>query len=380
MQEVFIIAENIVSPLGLTAAENFEQLKKGNSGIRLQTEEKLSTEPVHAAVFNNDQQFEIKNRSRYSKFEQILIASISDALGKTDIDVKNKRTLFIVSSTKGNISLLEEVESVDEEIKKKIAISTSAQLVADYFHFANKPIVISHACISGLAAIITAMRLMQSGQYDHAVVTGGDIITKFILSGFQSFQAVSAEPCKPFDAARNGITLGEGAATVILSLKKPANATAIKVCSGATSNDANHISGPSRSGEELYQAISMAMKDAGVQQKDIDFISAHGTATIYNDEMEAKAINLANMQDTPVNSLKGFYGHTLGAAGLIETVAAVYSLKEGIILPTLGFSKTGTSKPLNVSNKISYLLMKKLDSFKGGHYVFRLLVVKLKLV
>lgn len=352
MSEVFIISENIVSPLGGTAAENFEQLKKGNSGIRLQEDEKLSPEPVYAAMFNNSQQFEISKGGPYSKFEQLLIASVSDALSKADIDVKSKRTLFIVSSTKGNISLLEEAESVDEEVKKRIAISTSAQLVADYFQFANKPIVISHACISGLAAIITATRLMKSGQYDQAVVTGADIITKFILSGFQSFQAVSAEPCKPFDAGRNGITLGEGAATVVLSLTKPVNTTTIKVCSGATSNDANHISGPSRSGEELFQAISTAMKAAGVKQKDIDFISAHGTATIYNDEMEAKAINLAEMQNIPVNSLKGFYGHTLGAAGLIETVAAVYSLKEGIILPTAGFSKAGTSKPLNVSNKM----------------------------
>lgn len=354
MNEVFIVAENIVSPLGLTAAENFAQLKKGVSGIQLHTSESLSAEPVHAAVFSDMQKFPVKeNKStKYTKFEQLLITSMEDALGKSGVDVKNKKTLLIVSSTKGNISLVETAETVNDELKKRIAIHTSARLVAEYFQFVSKPIVISHACVSGLAAIITAMRLMQSGQYDTAVVTGADIITKFILSGFQSFQAISAEPCKPFDADRNGITLGEGAATVILSVNKPVNGTAIKVCSGATSNDANHISGPSRSGEELYQAINTAMKEAGVKSADIDFISAHGTATIYNDEMEAKAINLAGMQEIPVNSLKGYYGHTLGAAGLIETVAAVYSLKENIVLPTIGFKKTGTSKPLNVSNKL----------------------------
>lgn len=354
MSEVFIVAENIVSPLGLTAAENFAQLKRGVSGICLHSNEILSAEPVHAAVFNDAQKLPLKenNSTKYTKFEQLLIASVEDALSKAGVDVKNKKTLFVVSSTKGNISLVETAETVNDELKKRIAIHTSAQLVADYFQFASNPIVISHACVSGLAAIITAMRLMQSGQYDTAVVTGADIITKFILSGFQSFQAVSAEPCKPFDADRNGITLGEGAATVILSVNKPKNSIAVKVCSGATSNDANHISGPSRSGEELYQAINTAMNDAGVRPADIDFISAHGTATIYNDEMEAKAINLAGMQDIPVNSLKGYYGHTLGAAGLIETVVAVYSLKENVVLPTIGFKKTGTSKPLNVSNKL----------------------------
>lgn len=354
MSEVFIVAENIVSPLGITAAENFAQLKKAVSGIQLHTSESLSSEPVHAALFSDAQKFPVKeNKStKYTKFEQLLIASVEDALSKAHVDVKNKKTLLIVSSTKGNISLVETAETVNDELKKRIAIHTSAQLVADYFQFTSKPVVISHACVSGLAAIITAMRLMQSGQYDTAVVVGADIITKFILSGFQSFQAVSAEPCKPFDADRNGITLGEGAATVILSVNRPTNGVVIKVCSGATSNDANHISGPSRSGEELYQAINTAMKQADVKPADIDFISAHGTATIYNDEMEAKAINLAGMQDIPVNSLKGYYGHTLGAAGLIETVAAVYSLKENIVLPTIGFKKTGTSKPLNVSNKL----------------------------
>jgi len=202
-----------------------------------------------------------------------------------------------------------------------------------------------------LVAIITGMRLIQHGTYDTAVVTGADVITKFILSGFQSFQAVSTEPCKPFDEARNGITLGEGAATVILSSNKPGDG-AIKVSGGAVSNDANHISGPSRTGEELYQAILSALNESGISSDDIDFISAHGTATLYNDEMEAKAINLAGMQHIPLNSLKGYYGHTLGAAGLIETVISLHSLKENVVLPTPGYTKPGTSKPVHVFKEL----------------------------
>jgi 3-oxoacyl-[acyl-carrier-protein] synthase-1 len=225
-------------------------------------------------------------------------------------------------------------------------------MVSEYFSFSTSPVVVSHACISGLVAIITGMRLLQSGKYDHAVVTGADVITKFILSGFQSFQAISAEPCKPFDVARNGITLGEGAATVILSVNKPSSMNFVKVSGGSVSNDANHISGPSRTGEELYQAINAAITEAGVTKDDIDFISAHGTATLYNDEMEARAIHLAGMQDIPVNSLKGYYGHTLGAAGLIETVISLHSLKENVVLPTKGYREPGTTKPLNVFNHL----------------------------
>src|SRR4030095_1681042 len=121
----------------------------------------------------------------------------------------------------------------------------------------------------------------------------------FIYSGFRSFQAISPKPCRPFDAARDGISLGEGAATVVLSATNFPGA--VQLSGGSVSNDANHISGPSRTGEELWLAISRALKQAGVQTDEIDFISAHGTATRYNDEMEARAIHLGSMQEIPVN-------------------------------------------------------------------------------
>jgi 3-oxoacyl-[acyl-carrier-protein] synthase-1 len=124
----------------------------------------------------------------------------------------------------------------------------------------NEPLVVSNACISGLLGMIVGMRLIQSGQYEHAVVAGADVVSKFVLSGFQSFHAISNEPCKPFDEARNGINLGEAAGTVVLSASK-AYSNGISIKSGAVSNDANHISGPSRTGEELFHAISRSMKE-----------------------------------------------------------------------------------------------------------------------
>ncbi|MCW3116841.1 MAG: beta-ketoacyl synthase [Chitinophagaceae bacterium] len=353
MREVFIVSDNIVSPLGFTAGDNFNQLKKGVSGIRLQQDEVLSPEPVYASLLDKATPFPVSGDKfqTYTKFEKLLVASVQESLSGYSIDTRSKKTVLIISSTKGNISLIEPGQ-LSEKLNKRIALHVSAQLVADYFHFTTKPIVVSHACISGLVAMTTGMRLLQSGQYDHAIVAGADIITKFIFSGFQSFQAISAGPCKPFDANRKGITLGEGAATVILSVNKPSSVNCVKITGGAISNDANHISGPSRTGEELFQSVKSAMNEAGVNAADIDFISAHGTATIYNDEMEAKAINLAGLQEIPVNSLKGYYGHTLGAAGLIETVIAIHSLNENVVLPTAGFREPGTSKPLNVTSSL----------------------------
>lgn len=343
--DIFVVADNILSPLGNTTEENFVQLKNIISGVKLHNDEALSPTPFFASLFGNDHAF-IGNDNNYTKFEQLLIASITDALKDSGIDPKDKKTILIISSTKGNISLLE-TETNNVELQKRISMSTSARLLAEHFGFQNQPVVISNACISGVMAIITGMRLLRMGQYENAVICGADVISKFIISGFQSFQALSAEVCKPFDKARTGLNLGESAATVILSTNKKFEGN-IKIKGGAVSNDANHISGPSRTGEELAYAIKQAIKDAGVATSDIDFISAHGTATVYNDEMEANAIGLAGLQAVPLNSLKGYYGHTLGAAGLIETVISIQSLKKDLIISTPGFEELGVTSPVNV--------------------------------
>jgi len=357
MKDVYISSDNIVSPIGLSSEENFTQLSKMISGVKRHENAAMSEEPFYASLFKEDEVFiKAGNTNTYTKFEQLLIASISDALKNSSVDPADKKTILIISSTKGNVSLVE-TEALSPSLKKRISLQHSAKLVSAYFQFANQPLVISNACISGLLAMITGMRMIHSGQYDHAVIAGADVISKFVLSGFQSFQAISAQPCKPFDESRNGINLGEAAATIVLS-SNPAFSKGVKMVAGSVSNDANHISGPSRTGEELYQAIGKAMSDAGLSSADIDLISAHGTATLYNDEMEAKAITLAGLQNVPVNSLKGYYGHTLGAAGLIESIVSIHSLKENLVLPTLGFKHMGVTKPLNVSSSLQQIELK----------------------
>ena len=137
----------------------------------------------------------------------------------------------------------------------------------------------------------------------------------------------------------------------------------MQVSGGAVCNDSNHISGPSRTGEELSKAIEKALHAADISHRDIDFISA---ATLFNDEMEAKALNLSHLQDVPVNSLKGYFGHTLGAAGLVESVISILSLKEGVILPTRGFSELGVSPSINIcSQKIQKKMKHCLKTASG---------------
>ena len=351
--DVFIVSDNIISPLGQDTAGNFLRLQQNVSGIKEHQDTNMLDMPFYASLLEKDEVLIKDDKAGHTKFEQLLIASVTNALKNTGINLKDERTILIISSTKGNISLLETFP-LNDELKKRIALHTSAKRVAMHFGSFHQPIVISNACISGSLALLTGKRLIQSSQYDHAVVVGADVISRFILSGFQSFQAISAEACKPFDAKRTGINLGEGAATMILS-SHPAFSNGIKIAGGAVSNDANHISGPSRTGEELCIAIEKAMQDAGVGENDIDYISAHGTATLYNDEMEARAITLANLQTVPVNSLKGYYGHTLGAAGIIESVIAVHSMKNGVVLGSRGFSEMGVSQPVNISTNLQKL-------------------------
>ena len=345
-QDVYVVADNVFTPIGKTTAENFSKLRNDQSAVKKHHNTAISPQPFYAALFDKDESFAVNEGQNYTRFESLLIASIEDALTQSDIRASDPNTVLIISSTKGNISLLETEEN-NPALQKRISLSTSAKLVAEYFGIANQPVIISNACVSGVMAIIAGMRFLRSGEYENAIVAGADVISKFIMSGFQSFQALSPQVCRPFDKSRDGLNLGEGAGTIILSSNRKYQGD-IKVLGGGISNDANHISGPSPTGLELANAINQALKDADLASRDIGFISAHGTATVYNDEMEATAIALAGLETAPLNSLKANYGHTLGAAGLIESIISIRSLKEGLILPTMGFEESGVSRTVNV--------------------------------
>jgi len=139
--------------------------------------------------------------------------------------------------------------------------------------------------------------------------------------------------------------------------------------SGATSNDANHISGPSRTGEELAMAISRAIGEAGIEASAVDMVSAHGTATMYNDEMEAKAFGLSGLLHSEVHSFKGYTGHTLGAAGVVESAMVAEAIKRQLLIPSPGYENNGVSQQLKITTTmkpaaINYVL--KTASGFGG--------------
>ncbi|MDR2119758.1 MAG: 3-oxoacyl-ACP synthase [Tannerella sp.] len=344
--------DNIISSLGFTARENYESVKSGRSGIARHERWGLP-EPFMASLIDrerlNDSFASLRHCANdYTPFEKAAILSVSDAAA-TRIDLSDPRVLFLLSTTKGNVHLLDENETRPHP--DAVYLWYSAQRIAGYFGNRNTPTVVSNACISGACAQIEAMRLLEAGLYDCAVVTGVDMLSKFIVSGFQSFKALSHDVCRPFDAAHEGLNLGEAASTIIYIRTDETDTGGVTLARGAVCNDANHISGPSRTGEGCFLALQSITKDLDTDK--IAFINAHGTATVYNDRMEAVAIARAGLDGTPVNGLKGHFGHTLGAAGVLESVISSYASADRTILPVQGFVAGETGSTLRIADRIA---------------------------
>lgn len=344
----------MMTPLGFSVEENFAAVMAGRSALRryeslwglpfpcvvsLIPDEKLETAFA--------QEVDTKNLSgKCTKFEKIVLLSAAKAVKQSGIDPSSERVVFILSSTKGNVALL-----ADENPNlERVTPAHTAQMIANYFGNPNRPLTVSNACISGLCAQIEAYRCLKSGQYDTAVVIGADVLSPFIVAGFQSLKALSDEQCRPFSANRKGLNLGEAAAAVVYTVADDASDD-WQMLSGAVRNDANHISGPSRTGEGSYRALMTVLDESGLSANDLACLNVHGTSTLYNDEMEAIAITRAGLNQAPVNAMKGYYGHTLGAAGVLETLLTMRALEKGKIPATRGFDEIGVTMPVPVSSE-----------------------------
>jgi 3-oxoacyl-[acyl-carrier-protein] synthase-1 len=364
IKEVYITETNCITPIGFDVATNIKNISNEVSGIQLHDKPKLFNVPFYASIIDDadlDLAFaKVTAAKNYSRLEKMMILALEPIIKKSKV-VLNERTAFMLSTTKGNVTALEN-QNIESAYLYQLA-----KTIADFFEFKTEPIVVSNACVSGILAVSVAKRLIQADAYDNVFIVAGDEISKFILSGFNSFQAMSDLPCKPYSINRTGVTLGEAAAAVLVSSNKE-NAK-IKVIGDGSINDANHISGPSRTGEGLFRSIESALAEAQVNSDQIDYVSAHGTATPFNDEMEAIALNRLGLENVPVNSLKGFYGHTLGASGLLETVIGIQSVQESKLFVSLGFDTIGVSQPIHVieqneDKNINYFL--KTASGFGG--------------
>ena len=338
------IADNILSPLGETTQQNYEAVKAGRSALERHDQRWALPESVTASLFSEEQEkrFAVNGLSR---FQSMVVTSIRQALFQTTLDVSQPNVVLILSTTKADVELLEQIPS-QQDRSEEVTPAESALMIARELGFTTQPIVVCNACISGLSALILANRLLEDGQYDYAVVCGADSQSRFIVSGFQSLKALSTEPCRPFDMERIGLNLGEAAATMILSRQAETDAV-WTISRGAVRNDACHISNPVKNGEGSYRALTAAIGNHSSEE--LAFVNAHGTATIFNDQMESVAIERAGLSAVPVNGYKGYYGHTMGAAGVLETILSMAAIDDHTILGTRGYEERGVSGKIQLS-------------------------------
>ena len=369
MKAVYISSNNILSPLGFNTFENISQISIEKSGIKLQSI--IGKTPSYAALIDDDhlnQVFNteaISNLNDFSKLEKMMILSLVDTISKASFPITD-RTLLIIATTKGNINILNSKKNHISE--SRVYLSELGKQIKKFFGFKNEPIILSNACVSGLLAIVVAKRLIQNEFYDNAFIVGGDIVSEFTISGFQSFKAISDQPCKPFSKYRRGITLGEAAASLAITSTNNLDKN-IQIVGDGSINDSNHISAPCRNGEGLYRSIQSAFKESKTLPENLDYISAHATGTLYNDEMEAIAFNRARLENVPVNGLKGYFGHTLGASGILETIIGLSSMNSNRLYTSLGTDELGVSVPLNIirnNQKKDIKIMLKTASGFGG--------------
>lgn len=342
-----VLSTNITSPLGLTTKENYLAVKEGRSALAVHSDWRGVPQPFTASLFDPEKERDLLVDG-FTRYESFTIHSIQEALSHIDIDVSSDRTALILSTTKANVEELSSNAANDGNYRKP---GESAIKIARHLGFTTDPIVVCNACISGVTAQILADRLITKGTYDTVVVCGADCQSPFVVAGFMSFKSLSPYECRPFDIERLGLNLGDAAATIVYGRisDSECDAESWKLIAGALNNDAYHVSAPSPVGEGTYSAVKAVLES--VDTDSLATVSVHGTATMFNDQMESKAIERSGLSEIPISALKGYYGHTLGAAGVLETILTMEATDDGMILPVRGYSEIGVSGKINISDQ-----------------------------
>jgi 3-oxoacyl-[acyl-carrier-protein] synthase II len=333
MREVWITEAVTVTPLGEDLKQLWQALLCGNSAIKA-----ISRFPVqnyHAGIASCiDDLFISGNRSMAHALLQRLVQQFSP--------IPND-TLLITATTKSGIDNLEKSQRGIPAEHRDIMISAVYEDLHRMLKLEREGMNISASCASSTIAIAQGAELIVYGWTDAVLVCCMDLVTEFVFSGFSALQALSPEPCRPFDRDRRGLSIGEGAAALLLMSKKRARQEKrphlATILGWGAANDASHITAPAIDGCGLQQAIKQAIAMAKCKPSDIAAINAHGTGTIYNDLMELKVFNnIFADHRVPVYSIKGAIGHTMGAAGGIEAAVGILTLQENIAPPTTGFA------------------------------------------
>jgi len=234
------------------------------------------------------------------------------------------------------------------------ALNTATDLIARAWNLGKGRLTVATVCTSSTNALGLALRAVREGRARAVLAGGGDGLCELTVAGFNSMRAVDSKPCRPFDRNRRGLSLGEGAAFLVVEDLESARARRVtplaEFLGYGHSSEAYHITAPDRTGNEVARTLRLALADAAVAPDEIDHVNAHGTATPYNDVAESRGLLLAlgeRAREIPISSIKSMVGHCLGAAGAIEAVATVRALQTGWVPPTIHYETPDPDCPLD---------------------------------
>lgn len=327
-----IVAADLLSPYGLGTNALWQGLYSNTSAIG--PVRRFSTTQFTASAAGIVEGLQYHDGE--SLVMQMLRRLLDGARGVIPADAH-----LVLATTKGEIDLLEQTVLKGQGDPDACRLDRFLRTVSKLAGVGGEGVVVSAACASASVAVARAAALVRSGRKDCAVVIACDAVTEFVYAGFSSLMALDPERARPFDRDRKGLSVGEAAAYAVIMSEARARREGREVLAAiagwGVADDANHMTGPSRTSEGLLIAVRKALAAAGIRPVDMGCISAHGTGTVYNDAMELRVFHeLFGTGRVPVYSVKGGIGHTMGAAGLVEIIMALRALRERRVPPTVG--------------------------------------------
>jgi len=354
---IFVTGLGIISSVGKNVDETFCSLKSMKSGIseitRLDTIHKKNICAAEIKL-NDEELFQlagIKPQKGFTRTALLGIIAAKEALTNSKVNTINKKRIGLISAT--SVGGMDKTEKFYFNLlngKSNFIFAAthdcadSTEKIAEELHISGHISTISTACSASANSIMVGMKMIQNGLLDKAVVGGTDSLTKFTLNGFNSLMILSKGKCKPFDEKRDGISLGEGAAYLVIesedSVLNEKKNVLCELKGYGNACDAFHHTATSPEGDGPYLAMSKALHKSMLTISDIDYINAHGTGTINNDLSESKAIERLFVEKVPpLSSTKGYTGHCLGASGGIEAIISALSIINKTVFPNLNFSE-----------------------------------------
>ncbi len=346
---IAIVAAGVATPIGQDLDAFWSSLLTGGCGIsRI---ERFPVDDLRVGLGGEIKKLAARSRlSTDCRASQLLVAAAGELRsgGAAMLGADPARLAVVVGSALGGVGEGERALAGAPRLRTLAGglYDSPARNLARWLGVRGPAITVSTACASGATALGVGAELLREGAADAVVAGGYDILCRFVMKGFDALRSLTRDAVRPFDRRRTGLLLGEGAGLVLLARERDADARRAprlgRLLGHSSGSDGWHIAAPDPNGRGLEYTVRAAMAEAGVTPAAIDFVSAHGTATPLNDRMETlvfKRVLGRHAYEIPMNSIKGYMGHTMGAAATLEAIMCLLAGRHGVVPPTLGLEE-----------------------------------------